>query len=79
MQVEDGVDNVPQIVTTGSNFSNTGVQQVLTSNLNGVYVIGTPTEMFATQGGTRTIAPRSSIIDSTNSVNPNVKKVSYIK
>lgn len=75
MQVEDGVDNVPQIVTTGSNFSNTGVQQVLTSNLNGqVYVIGTPAEMFASQGGTRAIAPRSSIIDSTNNVNPNVKK-----
>lgn len=77
MQVEDGVESVPQIVTAGNNFSNTNVQQVLTSNLNGqVYVIGNPNEVFAAQAGARAIAPRSSIIDSNSSVVTNIKRVS---
>lgn len=76
LQVEDGVDSVPQIVTAGSNFSNAGIPQVLTSNLNGqVYVIGNPTEVFAAQAGTRAIAPRSTIADGTTTVTTNIKKV----
>ncbi|RZC43077.1 upstream stimulatory factor 2, partial [Asbolus verrucosus] len=75
LQVEEGVESVPQIVTTGSNFTNTNVQQVLTSNLNGqVYVIGNPNEVFATQAGARAIAPRSSIIDNNTSVVTNIKR-----
>ncbi|EFA02273.2 Upstream stimulatory factor 2-like Protein [Tribolium castaneum] len=75
LQVEEGVESVPQIVTTGSNFSNTNVQQVLTSNLNGqVYVIGNPNDVFATQAGARAIAPRSSIIDNSTSVVTNIKR-----
>jgi upstream stimulatory factor len=75
LQVEDGVESVPQIVTAGNNFSNTNVQQVLTSNLNGqVYVIGNPNEVFAAQAGARAIAPRSSIIDSNSSVVTNIKR-----
>lgn len=78
LQVDDSsVEAVPQIVTTGSTgYTNAGVPQVLTSNLNGqLYVIGNPNEMFASQAGTRTIAPRSSIIETTNSVVNNIKKV----
>lgn len=76
LQVEDGVDNVPQIVTAGTNFSNAGMPQVLTGNLNGqVYVIGNPTEVFAAQAGTRAIAPRSALVDGTTTVPTNIKKV----
>ncbi|XP_018579456.1 upstream stimulatory factor 2 isoform X2 [Anoplophora glabripennis] len=77
LQVDDSsVEAVPQIVTTGSTgYTNAGVPQVLTSNLNGqLYVIGNPNDMFASQAGTRTIAPRSSIIETTNSVVNNIKK-----
>ncbi|KAJ8922587.1 hypothetical protein NQ315_007617 [Exocentrus adspersus] len=78
LHVDDGnVEGVPQIVTTGSSgYTNaTSVPQVLTSNINGqLYVIGNPNEMFATQAGTRAIAPRSSIIETTNSVVSNIKK-----
>lgn len=75
LQVEDGVENIPQIVTTGTNFPNTGVQPVLTSNLNGqVYVIN-PTDVFATQAGTRAIAPRSTVVDGNTPVPSNLKKV----
>lgn len=82
LQVDDSsVEAVPQIVTTGSTgYTNAGVPQVLTSNLNGqLYVIGNPNEMFASQAGTRTIAPRSSIIETTNSVVNNIKKVKLKK
>ncbi|KAG5897921.1 hypothetical protein JTB14_014036 [Gonioctena quinquepunctata] len=74
---ENGVEAVPQIVTTGSTgFANaSGVPQVLTSNLNGqLYVIGNANEVFAAPGGTRAIAPRSSIIETNNSVVTNIKK-----
>ena len=77
LQVEEGAEPVPQIVTTSNSFSNTNVQQVLTSNLNGqLYVIGNPNEVFATQAGARAIAPRSSIIDGSASVVTNIKRVS---
>ncbi|KAJ3659439.1 hypothetical protein Zmor_011128 [Zophobas morio] len=75
LQVEEGAEPVPQIVTTSNSFSNTNVQQVLTSNLNGqLYVIGNPNEVFATQAGARAIAPRSSIIDGSASVVTNIKR-----
>lgn len=79
LQVEDGVENIPQIVTTGTNFPNptaTTVQPVLTGNLNGqVYVIN-PSDVFATQAaGTRAIAPRSSVCgDGSTTVTPTLKK-----
>lgn len=76
LQVDENVESVPQIVTTGNSFSNSNVQQVLTSNLNQVYVIGGPNEVFATQAGARAIAPRSSIIDTSSSVVTNIKRVS---
>ncbi|KAJ8927463.1 hypothetical protein NQ314_020060 [Rhamnusium bicolor] len=76
LQVDDGnVESVPQIVTGSGSYTSTGVPQVITSNLNGqLYVIGNPTEVFATQAGTRAIAPRSSIVETTNSVVTNIKK-----
>lgn len=37
LQVEDGMEAIPQIVSS-STFSNTGVQQVLTSQVNGIHV-----------------------------------------
>jgi len=75
LQVDDGSENVPQIVSTSTNFPNTGVQQVLTSNLNGqLYVIGNPNEVFNNQSGNRAIAPRASIIDTTTTVAANIKK-----
>lgn len=77
LQMEDGVESVPQIVTTGTNFPNSNVQQVLTSNINGqVFVIGSSNDVFAAQAGTRAIAPRSSVIDGSTSANPNIKRVS---
>lgn len=67
---------VPHLITSGNNFSNTNVQQVLTGNLNGpLYVIGNPNEVFVTQPGTRAIAPRSAIIDTTATVATNTRKV----
>lgn len=78
LHVEEGIESVPQIVA-GNNFSNNGVQQVLTNNLNGqVYVIGSPNDVFATQAGARAIAPRgSSLIDTTGaSVVTSIKRVS---
>ncbi|KAJ8943642.1 hypothetical protein NQ318_005644 [Aromia moschata] len=76
LQVDDSNVDVPQIVTTGSTgYGNATVPQVLTSNLNGqLYVIGNPNDVFATQTGARAIAPRSSIIETTNSVVTNIKK-----
>lgn len=74
LKVED-TNDVQQIVTTGGNFANSGVQQVLTGNLNGpLYVIGNPNEVFVSQPGTRAIAPRSSIIEAATSVTTNIKK-----
>lgn len=76
--MNDGVEAVPQIVTAGTNFSNAAVPQVITGNLNGqVYVIGNPSDVFAAQSGPRTIAPRSSINETTPNVNTNIKKVSF--
>ncbi|GJQ87624.1 putative protein dimerization protein [Trypoxylus dichotomus] len=74
LKVEDGVDNVPQVVTTAANFVNTGVQQVLTSNLNGQLYLISPNDVFVSQSGTRAIAPRSTIIDGNTTVNSNIKK-----
>lgn len=75
LQVDEAGDNVPQIVTAGANFHNAGVQQVLTSNLNGqLFVIGNPGEAFSTQSGSRSIAPRDHLIDSSASVASNIKK-----
>lgn len=36
LQVEDGMESLPQIVSS-STFSNAGVPQVLTSQVNGIY------------------------------------------
>ncbi|KAI4463177.1 hypothetical protein MML48_4g00008070 [Holotrichia oblita] len=74
LKVEDGVDNVPQIVTTAANFANTGVQQVLTSNLNGQLYVISPNDVFVSQSGARAIAPRSTIIEGSPPVNSNIKK-----
>ncbi|KAF5302264.1 hypothetical protein FQA39_LY10303 [Lamprigera yunnana] len=75
LQVDEGPENVPQLVATGSNFHNSGVQQVLTSNLNGqLFVIGNASEAFGTQGGNRAIAPRASLIDTTTAVSSSTKK-----
>lgn len=68
LQVDDGnTEAVPQIVTTTSaGYTSASVPQV---NINGqLYVIGSPNEVFATQTGTRAIAPRSTVIDSNTSV-----------
>lgn len=76
LQVDEGSENVPQIVSTATNFSNATVPQVLTSNLNGqLYVIGNPSEVFNNQGGNRAIAPRASLIETTSTVAANIKKV----
>lgn len=74
---ESGVEAVPQIVSTGSNFSNSSMPQVITSNLNGqLYVIGTPNDVFSGQSSARAIAPRSSIIENTdNRFIKEIKKV----
>lgn len=75
--MDDGVETCPQIVSTGTNFAtNTNVQQVITSNLNGqVYVIGNTNDVFASSPtGTRAIAPRSSIIDGTTTVVTSIKR-----
>lgn len=76
LKVEDGIDHVPHIVTTNTNFTNSNVQQMLTSNLNAqLYVIGNPNDVFISQGGNRAIAPRSTIVDGTPTVTTNIKKV----
>lgn len=36
LQVEDGMEAIPQIVSSSA-FSNAGVQQVLTNQINGIY------------------------------------------
>lgn len=75
LQVDEGTENVPQIVTAGTNFQSAGVQQVLTSNLNGqLFVIGNASDPFNTQTANRTIAPRASLIDTTPSALSNLKK-----
>lgn len=75
LQVDETGDSGPQIVTAGANFHNAGVQQVLTSNLNGqLFVIGNPGEAFSSQSGSRSIAPRDHLIDSSTSVASNIKK-----
>ncbi|XP_023012287.1 upstream transcription factor usf isoform X2 [Leptinotarsa decemlineata] len=78
LQVDDnGVEAVPQIVTAGSTgYTNAAVPQVLTSNLNGqLFVIGNANEVFTSSpGGTRAIAPRSSLLETNNSVVTNIKK-----
>ncbi|XP_022901740.1 upstream stimulatory factor 2 isoform X1 [Onthophagus taurus] len=76
LKVEDTVDNVSQIVTTGTNFTSPGsVQQVLTSNINGqLYVIGSSNDVFVSQTGTRAIAPRSTIVEGTPTVSTASKK-----
>ncbi|KAI4463179.1 hypothetical protein MML48_4g00019260 [Holotrichia oblita] len=79
LKVEDGVDNVPQIVTTAANFANTGVQQVLTSNLNGQLYVISPNDVFVSQSGARAIAPRSTIIEGSPPVNSNIKKAIFLK
>ncbi|KAK9870269.1 hypothetical protein WA026_006357 [Henosepilachna vigintioctopunctata] len=74
LQVEDGGDAGTQIVTTASGYPLGNPQPVLTSNLNGqLYVIGN-NDVYATQPGTRAIAPRSSIIETNSSGLMNIKK-----
>lgn len=76
LQVDDSsAETVPQIVTTASTgYTNASVPQV---NINGqLYVIGNPNEVFTTQGGTRAIAPRSSIIEQNTNVSNIRNKVS---
>ncbi|XP_045480072.1 upstream stimulatory factor 1 isoform X2 [Harmonia axyridis] len=69
LQVED---EGPQIVTTGTGYPNP--QPVLQSNLNGqLYVIGN-NDMFTSQSGTRAIAPRASIVETSNNCLLNIKK-----
>lgn len=82
LKVEDGVEHVPQIVTTTTaNFANAAgnVQQVLANNLNGQLYVISPNEVFVSQsggGGTRAIAPRSTIsADGSSLLNSNMKKV----
>lgn len=78
LHVEDNnVDTLPSIVTTGSPaYTNPTIPQVLTSNVNGqLYVIGTPNEVFANQTGARAIAPRSSLVESNNSVVTTIRRV----
>lgn len=73
LQVEDGMETLPQIVSS-SGFSNPGIQQVLTSQLNGqLYVIGNPGEVFNNQTQ-RNIAPRANILENTTTVTANIKK-----
>ncbi|KAF5282188.1 hypothetical protein FQR65_LT02885 [Abscondita terminalis] len=75
LQVDEASENVPQIVTAGTNFQSAGVQQVLTSNLNGqLFVIGNASEAFNSQTGSRSIAPRASLIDTTSAALTNMKK-----
>lgn len=75
LQVDEAGDSVPQLVTTGGNFHSAGVQQVLTSNINGqLFVIGNTGEAFTAQSGGRSIAPRDHVIDSSASVSSNIKK-----
>lgn len=76
--MDEGTENAPQIVSTGSSFPNSGVQQVLTGNLNGqLYVIGNPGEVFNNQSGNRAIAPRATLIETTSTVAANIKKVLF--
>ncbi|XP_018331257.1 upstream stimulatory factor 2 isoform X2 [Agrilus planipennis] len=75
LQVDEGTENMSQIVSSSTNFTNPGVQQVLTSNLNGqLYVIGSPNDVFSNQSSTRAIAPRANIIDSGPAVAATMKK-----
>ncbi|XP_050506382.1 upstream stimulatory factor [Diabrotica virgifera virgifera] len=80
LQVDDSaVETTPHLVATTGAFNNP-VPQVIGSNVNGqLYLIGNANEMFATQSGTRAIAPRTTIVDTANntvvsSINTSIKR-----
>lgn len=78
--MEEGADSMPQFVSAGPTLATANVPQILTGgNLSGgqVYVIGSPGEVFASQAGTRAIAPRSSPMEGTTTAPSYFKKVSF--